>query len=136
MKLGDVIKEYRETHHMTMQQFADRAGLSKGYISLLENGRRFPEGATSAPSIKTFSRIASAMNISTDDLLGMMDHNQNVALVEESSAYDLSPVEMSLIDSFRELNAEGQEELMKHVSMMIASGLYIKNNQARLVEEA
>ena len=40
MTLGDVIKEYREKNKMTMQDFADRAGLSKGLISMLEKSRR------------------------------------------------------------------------------------------------
>ena len=34
--LGDIIKEYRKSHRMSMDSFAERAGLSKPYISMLE----------------------------------------------------------------------------------------------------
>ena len=37
MKLSEYIKIYRKANKMTVQEFADKAGLSKGYISQLEN---------------------------------------------------------------------------------------------------
>lgn len=37
MHLGEVIKQYRYDHgKMSMQAFADKCGLSKGYIAMLE----------------------------------------------------------------------------------------------------
>ena len=36
MTLGDLIKNYREETGMSMDEFAEKSGLSKGYISMLE----------------------------------------------------------------------------------------------------
>ena len=36
MTLGDLIKEYRSDHKLSMDEFAQRSGLSKAYVSILE----------------------------------------------------------------------------------------------------
>ena len=36
MNLGEVIKKFRYENNMTMEEFAKRTELSKGYISMLE----------------------------------------------------------------------------------------------------
>ena len=36
MILGELIKTYRTEHHMSMDDFAKKCGLSKAYISILE----------------------------------------------------------------------------------------------------
>ena len=41
MKLSEYIKNYRKANKMTLQEFADKAGLSKGYISQLEHEYSF-----------------------------------------------------------------------------------------------
>ena len=63
MYLGELIKEYRKKHQISMQTFADRAGLSKAYISQLESNRNPKTGDSIVPSSKTFVKVASAMNI-------------------------------------------------------------------------
>lgn len=52
MKLSEYIKTYRKNNKITMQEFADRAGLSKGYISQIENEYSFSKnGKQMIPSI-------------------------------------------------------------------------------------
>ena len=36
MRLGEIIKKYRADHNMSMDDFSERSGISKSYISLLE----------------------------------------------------------------------------------------------------
>lgn len=36
MTIGNLVKTYRQEHDLPMQEFADRCGLSKSYISMLE----------------------------------------------------------------------------------------------------
>lgn len=38
MKLSEIIKNYRKSHKVSMETLANRAGLSKTYISFIENG--------------------------------------------------------------------------------------------------
>lgn len=78
MKIGNVIREYRHNHGISMQEFADRCGLSKGYISMLEKGVHPQNNKEIIPSIETVQKIAKAMNLSVDALLSMVDADQNI----------------------------------------------------------
>ena len=69
MKLGDIVREFRQSHGMTMQEFADLASLSKGYISMLEKGRNPRNDLPITPSIDTYAKIARAMNMTAEELL-------------------------------------------------------------------
>ena len=80
MKIGNVIKEYRMKHDLSMQEFADKCGLSKGYISMLEKGRHPQNGKEIVPSIDTVQKVAVVMGISIDKLLEMVDSDQPIDL--------------------------------------------------------
>ena len=73
MTLQDAIKKYREEHDLTMQAFASRCGLSKGYISMLESGKHPQSRRAIVPSIETYLKLASGMGISLDELLGQIE---------------------------------------------------------------
>ena len=80
MKLSELIKKYRAINHLTMQEFADRANLSKGYISQLENEYSFSKGGSRMiPSLPKLKQISDAMKISLDDLLKTID-DMNISL--------------------------------------------------------
>ena len=83
MHLGEVIKKYRYDHaRMSMQTFADKCGLSKGYIAMLERNINSKTGEPVVPSVETFLKVAKAMNISLDELSKMVDENQPISLME------------------------------------------------------
>ena len=56
------IKVWREYRGLTQQQLADKAGISKPYLSQIETGKR--KGATDI-----LSAIAKALNVSLDDVV-------------------------------------------------------------------
>lgn len=81
MHLGEVIKKYRHDHgKMSMQAFADKCGLSKGYIAMLERNKNSKTGDPVIPSVETFMKVAKAMNMTLNDLADIVDENQPVAL--------------------------------------------------------
>lgn len=82
--LGQVIFDYRKEHGLSMQDFAELSGLTKGYISMLEKNTTYRNGRKPIPSIKTYKGVAQAMNISLDELIRMVDGEQVVSLVETS----------------------------------------------------
>lgn len=53
MKLGEIVKDYRTRNHLTMQEFADRCDLSKGFISMLEKGQHPQSIRKLVPSLDT-----------------------------------------------------------------------------------
>ena len=80
MNLGAFIKNYREQHSLSMQEFSEKSGLSKGYISMLESGRHPQTNKPIIPSIETIKKLSCAMGISIDELISILDSNQEIAL--------------------------------------------------------
>jgi transcriptional regulator with XRE-family HTH domain len=60
--VGDRIREMREARKLTQDQFAEKAGISKGFLSDLENGKR-------NVSSEYLLKIANALGASVDYLL-------------------------------------------------------------------
>lgn len=79
MRLGEVIKAYRDSHEMSMDLFAERAGLTKAYISMLENGNKARSGGYPKPSIKTYRSCAHAMNMDVNDLLASTEESIRIS---------------------------------------------------------
>ena len=78
MTLGEYVKNYREDNNLTMQQFADKAHLSKGYVSMLEKGKNPQNSRPLVPSIETIQKIAVATGTTTSELTETLDPNQPV----------------------------------------------------------
>ena len=64
LEIGQRIKMYRQQLNLTQAQLAKKAGVRNSVISFYELGDRIP----SAVVIKN---LATALNVSTDQLLGM-----------------------------------------------------------------
>lgn len=67
--LGQLIKEYRASHKLSMGTFADSCGLSKAYIAMLEANERPDSKNPPSPSIQTIVSIAAAMEMDVNDVL-------------------------------------------------------------------
>lgn len=61
-RFGDVVRQQRETSGISQEDLADRAGLHRTYISLIERGLR-------TSSITTVQRLAAALGVSMVDLI-------------------------------------------------------------------
>lgn len=83
MTLGNIIKQYRSENSLSMEEFAKRCSLSKGYISMIENGINPRNNKPIAPTLPSISRIASAMNLELDELLKIMDGGQQITLIHQ-----------------------------------------------------
>lgn len=90
MILGDLIKRYRTENHMSMDQFAQRSGLSKAYVSILERNYNPVNGKHIVPSLETIKAVASVIGIDFNDVISMLDGNQPVAL-QNDIAPDIPP---------------------------------------------
>lgn len=73
MTLGDYIKEYRQAHKYSMDDFAKRSGLSKAYVSILERNYNPSTKKAAIPSLETVKRVAIATNIDFNDLIALLD---------------------------------------------------------------
>jgi transcriptional regulator with XRE-family HTH domain len=64
--LGNTIKELRQQHGLTIAEVADRADISRGMLSKIEN-------AQTATSLETLSRLAHALGVSLATLFRHYD---------------------------------------------------------------
>lgn len=78
MTLGDIIKDYRGTHKLSMDAFSEKSGISKAYISLLEKNKHPKTGKSIAPSIQCIKQAADGMGMDFNTLFGMIDGNVNL----------------------------------------------------------
>lgn len=73
MTLGDLIKDYRNIHQMSMDDFASKSGLSKAYISLLEKNKHPKTGKPITPSIEKIKQVADAIEMNFNDVFNQID---------------------------------------------------------------
>ena len=73
MKLGDLIREYRESHDLSQRQFADCCGLSNGYISMLERGVNPNTQRPITPTIPQLKKLAAGMNMTMAEMIDKVD---------------------------------------------------------------
>lgn len=73
MTLGEFIKTYREKNDLSQRQFAEKSGVSNGYISMLEKNENPKTGQPLSPSMPVLKKIASAMGMTVNDLSSFVD---------------------------------------------------------------
>lgn len=78
MTLGDIIKRYRTKHSLSMDAFAEKSGISKAYISLLEKNINPRNNKPIAPSIQCIKQAADGMNMDFNILFNMIDGNVTI----------------------------------------------------------
>lgn len=110
MKIGNIIYDYRKRTGATMQALADRSGVSKAYISMLENGKNPATGKAITPGLDTLYKLAKGMGITLDDLLDMIDGNAVVSTANAPEGWQL-------------LNKEDKERVQAFVNALLASKL-------------
>jgi len=68
---GERILRLREEKEMKQKELADLVGITEASLSRYENNKRVPSG-------EIISKIASALKVSTDYLLGLTDNTTNI----------------------------------------------------------
>lgn len=75
MTIGEIIKEYRREHSVTMDEFAQKSGLSKGYISMLEKNENPRTKLPIMPTTKTLQAVSEVLGVSVSLLMNMLNNN-------------------------------------------------------------
>ncbi len=83
MTLGEIIKEYRQSHGLSQDAIAIASGLSKAYISILERNRNPKTGEPPVASLKTIKAISSALGSDFDSIFSKLDPDIKVSISEQ-----------------------------------------------------
>ena len=119
MNIGEVVKEYRDKNKLSQRQFAQRCKLSNGYISMLEEGKNPKTNEPIVPTIDTYKKIADGMHLSIDTLFGLLDDAPIVINKSPSNEYVLTEGDKKLIDLFRKVPLEKQDETLARIEFAL-----------------
>ena len=122
MTLGDILKQYRERNNISMDEFAKKSSLSKGYISMLENNTNPRNNKPIAPTLPTISKIAHGMGVDVDTLLKSLDQNQRISMnsnseTKSSCDFVLSTLEKNIILEFRKADEITRAMVLRALSL-------------------
>lgn len=103
MKLGEIIREYRQRNKISMGDFAKSSGLSKPYVSMLEADKNSNGGKSIRPSVDTLMKVSFAVGMTLEELLRKLG-DEEIALKKP----EFSEEEAELVDGYRALSDEGK----------------------------
>lgn len=113
MKIGELVKSYREKNNISQRQFARMCGVSNGYVSMLEEGRNPRTNEPIVPSLSTLQKISNALGLTINDLFEMIDDTPIIinASVNKSTPHEsnLTEDEQFLLNLFRQIPPERQK---------------------------
>ncbi|MFV0527722.1 MAG: helix-turn-helix domain-containing protein [Lachnospiraceae bacterium] len=114
MKLGELINKYRQGHSMSMEAFAERCGLSKGYISMIEKGVNPRSGNVLVPTIETIRKLSVGMQMDFNDVLTLVEGEQEISM-EKGLVFTEKQYSLDFIDSTRDIMQELTREMQEKV---------------------
>lgn len=118
---GQKLKRIRESKKMTMQEVADKLGVT-------QQGYAYYEKGTSTPSIKNVIRLADALGIDMGELLSDMKTNRFVSSTDNAKKVaeqlSVSNLEKAISQMLPELNSKGLEKVHDYTVDLISTNLY------------
>lgn len=97
---GDKLRKTREDKGLSQAELAEKAGLQPSAISHFESGRR-------SPSLDNLRRLADALSVAIDYLLG-----------RQSDPIAAGPVAERLFQNFQRMSAGDQDNLASFAQML------------------
>ena len=82
MNLGAIIRRHRKEVKLTMKEVAERAKISEGFLSQIENN-------VNTPSVDTLMNICNAIGINAGDVLNQVKNQEKFAVIRKSDWGDI-----------------------------------------------
>lgn len=121
-KFSDYLRQLRKMRQLTLEKAAEESGVSAGYISMLETGKK------EYPTAKTLKKLAKAYNIPHDQLLTMIGY---ITEQEERSGGEKRAEDASLfIFDLKGLTDEDIKDLEKQIELLKLRAQF-KNNEKK-----
>ena len=114
MSISEQLRLLRKSHGFTLEELAKRCGISKGYLSRVENGQQ-------TPAVSTIQVLAAALNSDIADLLDAVPGNLSDGL-DIKFASDLDEMETAAGYAFQPLLNSYRNKHMSPFLLEIATG--------------
>ena len=128
MRLSEIVKSYRRLHSLSQEELGNRCGLTKAYISMIENEKNSKNKKKITPRIDSLAKLAQGMGMELDELVRSIDKDMVVSLMPTTPI--LTDEELQLIADFRKLNREGQNAALGVVHAYTLMESYIKKEKS------
>lgn len=125
MKLGEIIKKFRDEHKLSMDKFAEQSGLTKGYISMLEKNEHPKSKKPIIPTEDTLIKVAKGMGVDIEVVLNNLDENQEIQINTSPQNMLLPSEELLRID--RELKEPRHSVWISHGEELLAEQVAEEN---------
>ncbi|MBU2550119.1 MAG: XRE family transcriptional regulator [Proteobacteria bacterium] len=76
MNLGTLLRRYRKERGLTLKAVAERAGVSEGFMSQVENNVK-------SPSVETLFNICDAIEVDVGELRNELKHQERLFLIRK-----------------------------------------------------
>ena len=77
MNIGTLIRRCRKERKLTLKTVAEKASISEGFLSQVEND-------VNSPSVDTLIRICNAIGVNAGDLLSQVSKQEKIVLIRKS----------------------------------------------------
>lgn len=128
MDIGKRIRDRRKELGISAERLAAAISVSPATIY------RYESGDIENMGVDKVTPIARYLYTNEAYLMGWTDDPSSASFGSSSSGDLLSREEQSLITSFRELNAEGQEKVLDYALDLVAGRRYIKSDPDEMVD--
>jgi transcriptional regulator with XRE-family HTH domain len=82
MNLGSLIRKYRKEKKLTLKALAEKAGVSEGFLSQVENN-------VNSPSVDTLVNICNGIGVTAGDLLNQIKNQEKLIVIRRSEWDDI-----------------------------------------------
>jgi transcriptional regulator with XRE-family HTH domain len=76
MNLGFLIRQYRKKQNLTLKIVSQKAGISEGFLSQVENN-------VNSPSVETLMKICGALGVNAGDILNQTVSQERVVIIKK-----------------------------------------------------
>ena len=82
MNLGSIIRKHRKERRLTLKSVAEKAGISEGFLSQIEN-------SVNSPSVDTLINICNAVGINAGDVLNQVENQEKIVIIRKREWKDV-----------------------------------------------
>ena len=82
MNIGTLIRKFRKERKLTLKVVAEKASISEGFLSQVEND-------VSSPSVDTLIRICNAIGVNAGDLISKVSEQEKIILIRKAEWDDI-----------------------------------------------
>jgi transcriptional regulator with XRE-family HTH domain len=81
MNLGSIIRKYRKEMKMTLRMVSEKARVSEGFLSQVENN-------VNVPSVDSLINICSAIGVNASDIISQVEKQEKLVIIRKGDLND------------------------------------------------